>query len=70
MSTRAAVSAAATPVTAQDKTNFIKQPLDEFVNACSSDFEIHKFDATVAGLTIESSVMNEFLDAFESRSER
>ena len=48
-------------VSAEDKTKFIQQDLEEYVNLCDKSFQEHKFDCAEAGLKIGHVIISEFL---------
>ena len=48
-------------VSEADKTNFLQQDLNEYIQQCEKSFEQHKFECAEAGLTIGHTIINEFL---------
>ena len=48
-------------VSAEDKTNFIQQDLEDYINLCDKSFQEHKFDCAEAGLTIGHAIIKDFL---------
>ena len=48
-------------VSAEDKTKFIQQYLEEYINLCDKNFQEHKFDCAEAGLKIGHVIISEFL---------
>ena len=48
-------------VTADQKSQFIQQPLTEFTSLCQEDLHNHKYDVVKNGLTIANSIMEEFI---------
>ena len=48
-------------VTDADKTNFLQQILNDYIQQCEKSFDQHKFECAEAGLTIGHTIINEFL---------
>ena len=48
-------------VTEADKTNFLQQSLNDYIQQCEKSFEQHKFECAEAGLTIGHTIITEFL---------
>ena len=48
-------------VTEADKTKFLQQDINEYIQLCEKNFEEHKYDCASAGLTIGHSIISEFL---------
>ena len=53
--------AMAVNVTAEDKTKFIQQDLEENIKLCDKSFQERKFDCAEAGLKIGHVIISEFL---------
>ena len=47
-------------VTEADKTNFVQQSLNDYIQQCEKSFEQHKFECAEAGLTLGHTIINEF----------